>query len=311
MPYIDSSAELSTGKSCIIGKSFNVLVVGPTGIGKSTLINSIFDVNCEDSPDLERALTDISLQIREFRPCGGDGELKLNFIETKGFGNQQDTSDVWKPIVKYIEDKSREYLEEEFKVQEMVYNDIVDNRVHCCIFMIPPFSSGLAVCNLALMKQLHQRVCLIPVIAKADVLTKEELHNLKGKLRQEFINHDIQLYNSKEYQFPLAVATTVDIISENGKRHRVRRYPWGIMYAERDSEFLDLRSLMVNNLEALRRETHFTHYRKYRQAIESGNREIQRFIDAKRKFKTTEIATLEEEMKRVEKLWTDTENIFK
>lgn len=55
----------------------------------------------------------------------------------------------------------------------------MDNRIHCCFYFISPFGHGLKPLDIEFMKQLHNKVNIVPVIAKADVLTRKEMQKLK------------------------------------------------------------------------------------------------------------------------------------
>lgn len=48
------------------------------------------------------------------------------------------------------------------------------------------------------MKQLHNKVNIVPVIAKADVLTKKEMQRLKKKVMEEIAAHGIRIYSLPE-----------------------------------------------------------------------------------------------------------------
>lgn len=48
------------------------------------------------------------------------------------------------------------------------------------------------------MKQLHNKVNIVPVIAKADVLTKKEMQRLKKKVMEEIEANGIRIYSLPE-----------------------------------------------------------------------------------------------------------------
>ena len=62
--------------------------------------------------------------------------------------------------------------------------NIVDTRVHCCLYFIPPYGHGLRQIDLEFMRRLQYKVNLIPVIAKADCLTLPEVQRLKARINQ-------------------------------------------------------------------------------------------------------------------------------
>ena len=91
------------------------------------------------------------------------------------------------------------------------------------------------------MKRLHDRVNIIPVIAKADTLTSDELRLFKKSILQDLINEKIKLYefpdlnNNEENKLnkiykdkvPFAVVGSNFILERPNKRTRVRQYAWG------------------------------------------------------------------------------------
>ena len=91
------------------------------------------------------------------------------------------------------------------------------------------------------MKRLHDRVNIIPVIAKADTLTSDELRLFKKSIMQDITNEKIKLYefpdlnNNEENKLnkiykdkvPFAVVGSNFISERSNKRTRVRQYAWG------------------------------------------------------------------------------------
>lgn len=95
----------------------------------------------------------------------------------------------------HIDSKYDEYLNAESRVTRGAQLD--DHRIHCCLYFITPSGHGLVVmcwcccvydscdCSLkqldvAFMKQLHEKVNIVPVIAKADTFTPEECERFKA-----------------------------------------------------------------------------------------------------------------------------------
>ena len=50
------------------------------------------------------------------------------------------------------------------------------------------------------MKSLHNRVNIVPVIAKADTLTKKEVNRLKKRILEEIGKHNIKIYQLPEVE---------------------------------------------------------------------------------------------------------------
>jgi septin family protein len=221
--------------------------------------------------------------------------MKLTIIETKGFNNQLDRSEIYKPIVDYIEARYDDYMRDELTIQETKYNDINDSRVHCCLYMISPTARGLKPIDLVTMKKLHQRVCLIPVIGRSDQLTAQERQAIKKVIMKEITENGIEIYSPQDFDLPFAVAASDEIIEENGKRQRVRSYPWGRMYIDRDSDFPALRNLILRSrMLAMIERTNRVHYEKFRK---EATKEFQDFFEFKMSYEQQKSA-LQQELDR-------------
>ena len=77
------------------------------------------------------------------------------------------------------------------------------------------------------MKLLAERVNVIPVIGKADTLTRDELAHYKRKVREAITKHQIAVFQKAKYadagsSLPFAVASCY---SQAQQFKRV--YPWG------------------------------------------------------------------------------------
>lgn len=106
--------------------------------------------------------------------------LRLTVVDTPGFGDFVNNDDSWRPIVENIEQRFDTYLEAENKVNR---SNIVDNRIHACVYFIQPTGHSLKPLDIEVMRRLHTKVNLIPVIAKADTLTDEEVALFKERVR--------------------------------------------------------------------------------------------------------------------------------
>ena len=105
--------------------------------------------------------------------------LRLTVVDTPGFGDFVNNDDSWRPIVENIEQRFDAYLDAENKVNRM---NIVDNRVHACVYFIQPTGHSLKPLDIEVMRRLHTKVNLIPVIAKSDTLTDEEIVSFKARV---------------------------------------------------------------------------------------------------------------------------------
>lgn len=63
----------------------------------------------------------------------------------------------------------------------------LDGEVYALFFRLKPL-------DIEFMKQLHNKVNIVPVIAKADVLTKKEVQKLKARVMEEINTNGIKIY---------------------------------------------------------------------------------------------------------------------
>lgn len=157
-----------------------VIYLGQTGLGKSTLINTLFASHLIDSkgrvePTVgPRATTEIHalshgdylirssvslwcLLIFLTVIVENGVRLKLNIIDTPGYGDNVNNEGCWDPIIKYvghstaykhfhgtythvqstqIKDQHSAYLRKELTAMRDRF--IPDTRIHCCLFFINP-----------------------------------------------------------------------------------------------------------------------------------------------------------------------------
>jgi septin 3/9/12 len=171
-------------------------VAGQTGLGKSTLINTIFASHLIDSkgrlnPDeVIRSTTEIQSVSHIIEENGV--RLRLNIVDTPGYGDLINNDRCWDPIVKYIKDQHSAYLRKELTAQRERY--IQDTRIHCCLFFIQPSGHSLKPIDIVVLKKLSDVVNVVPVIAKADSLTLEERMAFKERIKEEFAFHNLRMY---------------------------------------------------------------------------------------------------------------------
>ncbi|KAB8542132.1 hypothetical protein FH972_025595 [Carpinus fangiana] len=178
------------------GFQFNVICVGQTGLGKSTLINTIFASHLLNSkgrvaPDEPiRSTTEIQAVSHIIEENGV--RLRLNIVDTPGYGDLVNNDRCWDPIVKYIKYQYGAYLHKELTAQRERY--IQDTRIHCCLFFIQPSGHALKPIDIVVLKKLCDVVNVVPVIAKSDSLTLEERQAFKDRIKQEFAFHNLRMY---------------------------------------------------------------------------------------------------------------------
>lgn len=211
------------------GRRFNILLVGESGLGKTTFINSLFHSNVLEKKQLEARFDALATGTHRPLPTKPQIEITqakieekgfpvlLTLVDTPGFGDGISNTEGAQSIVKFIDDQFESYMRQEASPNRGLYqpvsslktfeNDentrenngyrkpIVDMRVHACLYFIPPHNKSLRRLDIEAMQILGQRVNLIPVIAKSDSLTRKSLRELKQHVREMIEKYEIQVFS--------------------------------------------------------------------------------------------------------------------
>ncbi|XP_055364521.1 neuronal-specific septin-3 isoform X1 [Betta splendens] len=281
---IDTIIEQMRKKTMKTGFDFNIMVVGHSGLGKSTLVNTLFKSQVsrrstgwsrDDKIPKTVDIKAVSHVIEE-----GGVKMKLTVVDTPGFGDQINNDNCWEPISKFINEQYEKFLKEEVNITRK--KRIPDTRVHCCLYFISPTGHSLRQLDVEFMKRLSHSVNIIPVIAKADTMTIEERQDFKQRVRKELETSGIEFYPQKEFDddmedksdndkiretMPFAVVGSDKEYQVNGKRVLGRKTAWGIVEVENPNhcEFAQLRDFLIrSHLQDLKEVTHNIHYETYR-----------------------------------------------
>uniref|UniRef100_A0A8B9F8M6 Septin 10 n=1 Tax=Amazona collaria TaxID=241587 RepID=A0A8B9F8M6_9PSIT len=257
---------------------FSILCIGETGIGKSTLLNSLFNTSFDD-PVSTHFLPQVKLTAQTYELQESCVLLKLTIVNTMGFGDQINKEDSYQPIVDYIDAQFEACLREELKIKSSLFN-YHDSRIHVCLYFISPVGHSLKSLDLVTMKKLDSKVNIIPIIGKADSIAKSELQNFKNKIMFELDSNDIQIYQFPtddeivsernaimNEHMPFAVVGSNKKVQIGNKMVRVCQYRWGTVEVENENhcDFVKLREMLIcTNMEDLREQTHARHYELYR-----------------------------------------------
>ncbi|KTW31176.1 septin CDC10 [Pneumocystis jirovecii RU7] len=266
------------------GFQFNIICVGQTGLGKSTLINTLFSAHLVDSKGRLNAEEPIR-QTTEIHTVSHILEengihLKLNIVDTPGYGDLVNNDRCWDPIIKYIKDQHSSYLKKELTAQRDRH--IQDTRIHCCLFFIQPSGHSLKPIDIVMLKKLTNVVNVVPVIAKSDALTVDERIAFKKRIREELGFHGIRTYpyDSEESSdeeralnsqikniIPFCIVGSEKTITVDGKVVRGRQNKWGVINIENENhcEFIYLRNFLTRtHLQDLIETTAQIHYENFR-----------------------------------------------
>ncbi|KJE90863.1 hypothetical protein CAOG_08580 [Capsaspora owczarzaki ATCC 30864] len=289
-------AGLSQGllqKMSKIGHSLNLIVVGESGLGKSTFVRSFFRTAASaqaQDPIVQSSLASRrTVEISTTTHVLEENNVKLNLTitDTPGYGDLvNNDEESWRPITQFIDHQHNEFMNSEFA---RLFGDgrrvlPRDSRIHACLFFIAPTGHGLKSTDLIVLRKLQMRVNIIPVIARADSMAPAERAQFREKLRTEFVKYGIHVYKFpggehsaydadervlQEHAIPspLSVLSSDKEITVGDKKVLGRQYSWGAVTVvnEAQSDFMLLQRLLLGvHAERLRDITHEIHYEAYR-----------------------------------------------
>lgn len=156
--------------------------------------------------------------------------------------------------------------------------------------------------DIEFMRRLHTKVNLIPVIAKSDTLTDEEIAEFKERvcsiwlrcphsfllrpfqILSDIAHHNIHIFQAPTYdnedeetiteaeeiasKIPFAVVGSDKLVNApDGRQVRGREYPWGVVEVDNEEhcDFVKLRQMLVRTyMEELREYTNDVLYENWR-----------------------------------------------
>ncbi|XP_075450612.1 septin-4 isoform X2 [Ascaphus truei] len=273
------------------GFEFTLMVAGESGLGKSTLINSLFLTDLyrdRQLPSPEESVTQTIEIVKQTVDIEEKGvRLRLTVVDTPGYGDAINNVDCWKPVADYIDQQFEQYFRDESGLNR---RNLQDTRVHCCLYFLSPLGHGMRPLDIEFLRALHDRVNIVPILGKADSLTPKELLQKKQRIRDELDHFGIRVYQfpdcdtdqDEEFKLqdlelkrsiPFAVIGSNTVVEINGRRVRGRLYPWGIVDVENPEhcDFVKLRTMLIRtHMQDLKDVTREIPYENYRaQCIQS------------------------------------------
>ncbi|XP_029203016.1 neuronal-specific septin-3-like isoform X3 [Acropora muricata] len=280
----DTVQEQIRKKSLKRGFEFNLMVVGATGLGKSTMVNTLFKGRLSRiSSTGTAAAIPKTVEVKSVSHVIEEKgvRLKLTITDTPGFGDQINNESCWDPILQFINEQFNKYLKEETSISRKP--KVPDSRVHCCLYFIAPTGHRLRPIDVEFMKRLDKCVNIVPVIAKADTLTIEEREAFRRRLREDIQKNNINIYPILERQdldeeearttsrireqLPFAVIGSDRYVTVSGKPVLGRKTKWGLIEVENKNhcEFAQLRDMLIKtHMQDLKEVTDSIHYESYR-----------------------------------------------
>lgn len=214
-----------------VAPTFNLMVAGKQGTGKSSLLRLLVDTadispsaTAEQRAAMDRFLRDSTKRTDRIDTACVEicesrfDRILLSVIDTPGLdfqdGHELKLERQVSGIIKYLDLQYADTMDEESKV---VRKSKGDQHVHLCIYMIDPESIMTAAerkaatstpfhlrisamensatsdedrlkmdpTDLRIIRRLSERVNVLPVIARSDLLTDEKLHAAKNVIRRD------------------------------------------------------------------------------------------------------------------------------
>ncbi|KAF7306691.1 hypothetical protein MIND_00460800 [Mycena indigotica] len=242
-----SFAARRRGNKVKKGVQFTVMVVGASGTGRTTFVNTLCEsevLTHKVSDDPETAHIEVGVKIKPVNvELEEDGvRIALTIVDTPGFGDNIDNEAAFQEIMGYLERQYDDILAEESRIKRNPR--FRDNRVHALLYFIPPTGHSLREMDIELMRRLSPRVNVIPVIGKADTLTPSELKGFKKRIMEDIEHYDMLVYN-----FPYDIEEDdEDTIQDNSELRAL--LPFAIIGSEEevevDGQFVQKLSRSVN-----------------------------------------------------------------
>ncbi|KAJ1650377.1 Septin spn4 [Dispira simplex] len=267
------------------GTNFTLMVVGESGLGKTTFVNTLFTTSIMEPKDqsqrmkkqtertVDITVTKAELEEKMFK-------VKLSIVDTPGFGDFVDNTECWHSVVDFIENQYESYLRQE---QQPSRNGVIDMRVHACLYFIRPTGHTLKPQDVLAMKAIGSRVNMIPVIAKSDTLSPVALQAFKKRAMEVITAQGINIYcppvESEDESTTLRnqdivsaipyaiIGSTQTVSTPDGRKVIGRQYPWGVAEVENDQhcDFKKVRNLLIRtHMLDLITTTEDVHYDRYR-----------------------------------------------
>ncbi|KAG2223542.1 hypothetical protein INT45_000862 [Circinella minor] len=269
----------------------NVMVVGESGLGKSTFMNTLFNTDLNDTsvPRVPQDTKTVDITPVHFELEEEGVKLNLCLIDTPGFGDRLNRKEDVQPILEYIDKQYAAYYNAERSSE--FRRGIIDTRVHACLYFISPTGHSLKDLDIETLKELSSQVTVIPVIAKGDTMTEEEKVLFKKMILEDLEYHKIPIYPSAYpdddrddmqetlQHVPFAVMGSDSLVDlPNGQQVRGRAYRWGTVEVENPAhcDMIHLRELLIIQcLHELSDLSHHHHYHGYRTSLlrKDGRRE--------------------------------------
>ncbi|KAL4486147.1 hypothetical protein ABPG72_012200 [Tetrahymena utriculariae] len=178
--------------------NLNIIVIGKTSIGKSTFIESFLNEKFETLKNEIRPTTTDIIERKAVRKENGI-TLNLNMVDTPGYDADTKLIQWQQKTIGYITSKYEKYKQlkkEQEKKQQSNQQEVQDERVHGCLYFLG--GPRISKVDLENLKKLQEYVSIIPILARGDSYTSEEIKQYKAQLKKDAEENQIIFFDPQE-----------------------------------------------------------------------------------------------------------------
>lgn len=249
-----------TDKGC----TFNIMAAGSHGLGKTTFLNQFLGTKILELNPFKPRDNNLfwhienvcNIQTSYVEILESDLVIRMNITEVDGIGDCIDNTNCWVPIVDFLEKNFEDYHN---KFKKSVASQIEDKRVHLCLYFLEPISI-IKNSDIEVLKKISKYCTVIPIIAKADLISPSKVSEIKAVLR------DILTYNNINYFEDAENMIKAPFFIFNQERGSDFGYTWctSPLQNSKINDFLILKRLILENcVNVIKKETN-NYYDNYR-----------------------------------------------
>lgn len=219
--------------------NLNLLVLGDSNIGKTSFINTVLikyfrlvNLKPRNPPKPTRQFL-----VNKGVISNSELELRVNLIDTPGFGFFSSREKWIKCVCDYVYQQAAEYKKIKKTTDKVL---LEDKRVHLALYFIE--GPRCKESDLSIMYELQKIVNILPVLAKADGYSQNEVIQVKLAILTQCIDAEIQFFDIvtaeeviRELVFtelgtvpPFAIISAGRLVEISSKIKFYREYPWGV-----------------------------------------------------------------------------------
>ncbi|MEN2496658.1 MAG: Septin-6 [Marteilia pararefringens] len=255
------------------GIEFNIFCIGEPKCGKSSFIESLFDIR-EPGKSVEEIKDEIVTYT--YTNETKEAPITINASYTKNFNTSFNKEKDIKVITDFLVEGDRKYLNTEttFKCERTI-----DTRNHLVVFFMQPSMSALNSNHMDILASI-QNYNVLPIIAKSDTMTQVERLELKNKFNEMITERKIKILKFPESgqnaernvefnkMIPFTVIGSKEFIENAKGKTRARVYSYATLEIENKehSEFSTVRDALIKynfiNLIHMAADGHYSEFRR-------------------------------------------------